>query len=60
MPPVETLLVVDAMTGQESVAVAQAFHAVVPLTGLVLTKIDGDARGGAGDDADPVVARGEL
>ena len=47
VPPVETLLVVDAMTGQESVAVAQAFHAVVPLTGLVLTKIDGDARGGA-------------
>ena len=45
--PVETLLVVDAMTGQESVAVAQAFHDVVPLTGLVLTKIDGDARGGA-------------
>jgi signal recognition particle subunit SRP54 len=45
--PVETLLVVDAMTGQESVAVAQAFHAAVPLTGLVLTKIDGDARGGA-------------
>ena len=45
--PVETLLVVDAMTGQESVAVAEAFHAAVPLTGLVLTKIDGDARGGA-------------
>jgi signal recognition particle subunit SRP54 len=45
--PVETLLVVDAMTGQESVAVAAAFHAAVPLTGLVLTKIDGDARGGA-------------
>jgi signal recognition particle subunit SRP54 len=45
--PVETLLVVDAMTGQESVAVAQAFHDAVPLTGLVLTKIDGDARGGA-------------
>ncbi|MCU0504983.1 MAG: signal recognition particle protein [Chloroflexi bacterium] len=45
--PVETLLVVDAMTGQESVSVAQAFHAAVPLTGLVLTKIDGDARGGA-------------
>ena len=45
--PVETLLVVDAMTGQESVAVAQAFHEAVPLTGLVLTKIDGDARGGA-------------
>jgi signal recognition particle subunit SRP54 len=45
--PVESLLVVDAMTGQEAVAVAQAFAAVVPLTGLVLTKIDGDARGGA-------------
>lgn len=45
--PVETLLVVDAMTGQEAVAVAQAFEATVPLTGLVLTKIDGDARGGA-------------
>ncbi len=45
--PVETLLVVDAMTGQESVAVAEAFHRTVPLTGLVLTKIDGDARGGA-------------
>ena len=45
--PVETLLVVDAMAGQEAVAVAQAFAAAVPLTGLVLTKIDGDARGGA-------------
>ena len=45
--PVETLLVVDAMTGQESVAVAQAFRAAVPVTGLILTKIDGDARGGA-------------
>jgi signal recognition particle subunit SRP54 len=45
--PVETLLVVDAMTGQEAVAVATAFKAAVPLTGLILTKIDGDARGGA-------------
>jgi signal recognition particle subunit SRP54 len=45
--PVETLLVVDAMTGQEAVGVAQAFAAAVPVTGLVLTKIDGDARGGA-------------
>ncbi len=45
--PVETLLVVDAMTGQEAVAVAEAFHRTLPLTGLVLTKIDGDARGGA-------------
>ncbi len=45
--PVETLLVVDAMTGQEAVAVAQAFSAAVPVTGLILTKLDGDARGGA-------------
>jgi signal recognition particle subunit SRP54 len=45
--PIETLLVVDAMTGQEAVAVASAFKAAVPLTGLILTKIDGDARGGA-------------
>jgi signal recognition particle subunit SRP54 len=45
--PIETLLVVDAMTGQEAVGVAQAFAAAVPVTGLVLTKIDGDARGGA-------------
>ncbi len=45
--PVETLLVVDAMTGQEAVSVAQAFVAAVPVTGLIMTKIDGDARGGA-------------
>jgi signal recognition particle subunit SRP54 len=45
--PVETLLVADAMTGQEAVTVAQGFAAAVPLTGLVLTKVDGDARGGA-------------
>jgi len=45
--PVETILVVDAMTGQEAVGVAQAFVAAVPVTGLILTKIDGDARGGA-------------
>src|SRR5881396_434161 len=45
--PVETLLVVDAMTGQEAVNVATAFRDAVPLTGLILTKIDGDARGGA-------------
>jgi signal recognition particle subunit SRP54 len=45
--PSETLLVVDAMVGQEAVGVAQAFAGAVPLTGLVLTKIDGDARGGA-------------
>jgi signal recognition particle subunit SRP54 len=45
--PSETLLVVDAMVGQESVAVAQAFAEAAPITGLILTKIDGDARGGA-------------
>jgi len=47
LKPAETLLVVDAMTGQEAVHVAEAFAAAVPVTGLVLTKIDGDARGGA-------------
>jgi signal recognition particle subunit SRP54 len=45
--PTETLLVVDAMVGQEAVTVAEAFRDAVPLTGLVITKIDGDARGGA-------------
>jgi signal recognition particle subunit SRP54 len=43
----ETLLVVDAMTGQEAVRVAEGFAAHLTLTGLVLTKMDGDARGGA-------------
>jgi signal recognition particle subunit SRP54 len=45
--PVGTLLVVDAMIGQEAVNVARGFREAIPLTGLVLTKIDGDARGGA-------------
>lgn len=45
--PKEVLLVADAMTGQESVRVAEGFHEQVDLTGLILTKIDGDARGGA-------------
>ena len=45
--PAETLLVVDAMTGQDSVRVAEEFHRRVGLTGLVLSKMDGDARGGA-------------
>jgi len=45
--PKEVLLVADAMTGQEAVKVAQGFHNQVQLTGLILTKIDGDARGGA-------------
>lgn len=45
--PKEILLVADAMTGQEAVRVAEGFHRQVDLTGLILTKIDGDARGGA-------------
>jgi signal recognition particle subunit SRP54 len=45
--PVETLFVVDAMQGQDAVNTAKAFAAVLPLTGVVLTKLDGDARGGA-------------
>lgn len=45
--PIETLLVADAMTGQEAVRVATDFHKAVTLTGLIMTKIDGDARGGS-------------
>ena len=45
--PTETLLVVDAMTGQDAVNAAQEFHQRVSLTGLIMTKMDGDARGGA-------------
>ncbi len=45
--PHETLLVVDAMTGQDAVTAAQEFHQRVGLTGLIMTKMDGDARGGA-------------
>ncbi|MBI2869068.1 MAG: signal recognition particle protein [Chloroflexi bacterium] len=45
--PVEVLLVVDAMTGQDAVRVAEEFNAKVNITGLILTKMDGDARGGA-------------
>ncbi|MBL6935424.1 MAG: signal recognition particle protein [Alphaproteobacteria bacterium] len=45
--PKETLLVADAMTGQDAVKVAQSFHDKITLTGIVLTRIDGDARGGA-------------
>ncbi len=45
--PQEILLVVDAMTGQDAVNAAEGFHEKIPLTGLVMTKMDGDARGGA-------------
>ncbi|MGH8617677.1 MAG: signal recognition particle protein [Burkholderiales bacterium] len=47
LDPVETLFVVDAMQGQDAVNVAKAFNEALPLTGVVLTKLDGDARGGA-------------
>ena len=45
--PIETLFVVDAMQGQDAVNTAKAFREALPLTGVVLTKLDGDARGGA-------------
>ncbi len=45
--PHETLLVTDAMTGQDAVNVAESFHGRLALTGIILTKLDGDARGGA-------------
>lgn len=45
--PTEILLVIDSMTGQDAVNAAKAFHEAVPLTGVILTKLDGDTRGGA-------------
>lgn len=45
--PAEILLVIDSMTGQDAVNAAKAFHETVPLTGVILTKLDGDTRGGA-------------
>jgi len=47
LKPVETLFVVDAMTGQDAASTAKAFNDALPLTGVILTKADGDARGGA-------------
>ncbi len=47
LAPIETLFVVDAMQGQDAVNTAKAFKEAIPLTGVVLTKLDGDARGGA-------------
>ena len=55
--PDDVLLVVDAMTGQEAVAVAEAFHDRVPIDGVVLTKVDGDARGGAALSVKEVIGR---
>jgi len=45
--PIETLFVVDGMTGQDAANTAQVFHEALPLTGVVVTKLDGDTRGGA-------------
>ncbi len=45
--PIETLFVVDAMSGQDAINVASVFNETLPLTGIILTKLDGDARGGA-------------
>ncbi|MDG9729072.1 signal recognition particle protein [Ignatzschineria sp. RMDPL8A] len=47
LDPIETLFVVDSMTGQDAANTAKAFNDALPLTGVILTKIDGDARGGA-------------
>ncbi len=47
LKPIETLFVVDAMQGQDAVNTARSFNDVLPLTGIVLTKMDGDSRGGA-------------
>ncbi|MCX7179745.1 MAG: signal recognition particle protein [Proteobacteria bacterium] len=47
LKPIETLFVVDAMLGQDAVNTAKAFSEALPLTGVILTKLDGDARGGA-------------
>ncbi|HNH34876.1 MAG TPA: signal recognition particle protein [Rhodocyclaceae bacterium] len=47
LEPVETLFVVDAMLGQDAINTARAFSEALPLTGVILTKLDGDARGGA-------------
>jgi signal recognition particle subunit SRP54 len=47
LKPIETLFVVDAMLGQDAINTAKAFNEALPLTGIILTKLDGDARGGA-------------
>ncbi|GHG11271.1 signal recognition particle protein [Deinococcus piscis] len=57
LQPTETMLVVDAMTGQEALNVAQNFDERVAVTGLIMTKLDGDARGGAALSARSVTGR---
>jgi signal recognition particle subunit SRP54 len=55
--PQYTFLVIDAMTGQDAVATAEAFHSTLELEGVILTKLDGDARGGAALSVKEVVGR---
>ncbi len=55
--PHYTFLVIDAMTGQDAVNVAEAFHETLSLDGVILTKLDGDARGGAALSVKEVVGR---
>ena len=55
--PHYTFLVIDAMTGQDAVSTAEAFHATLELDGVILTKLDGDARGGAALSVKEVVGR---
>ncbi|MGH9060698.1 MAG: signal recognition particle protein, partial [Acidimicrobiales bacterium] len=55
--PDYTFLVIDAMTGQDAVATAEAFHQTLELDGVILTKVDGDARGGAALSVKEVVGR---
>ncbi len=55
--PMYTFLVVDAMTGQDAVTVAESFHSTLALDGVILTKLDGDARGGAALSVKEVVGR---
>jgi signal recognition particle subunit SRP54 len=55
--PDYTFLVIDAMTGQDAVGVAESFHATLELDGVILTKLDGDARGGAALSVKEVVGR---
>ena len=55
--PNYTFLVVDAMTGQDAVTVAEAFHETLELDGVILSKLDGDARGGAALSVKEVIGR---
>src|SRR5207237_6087095 len=55
--PDYTFLVVDAMTGQDAVTVAEAFHATLAIDGVILSKLDGDARGGAALSVKEVIGR---